>query len=40
MPGGTLLREFVFSSKDGSFATFVPATATPPGAVLEANGSF
>jgi hypothetical protein len=37
---GTLLREFVFSSKEGSFATFVPASATPPGAVLAANSSF
>ena len=37
---GTLLREFVFGSKEGTFATFVPASATPPGAVLAANRSF
>lgn len=37
---GTLLREFVYGSKEGSFATFVPATSSPPGAVLAANSSF
>lgn len=36
---GTLVREFVFGSKEGGFATFVPATSTP-GAVLEANGNY
>ena len=37
---GTVLGEFVFSSKEGSYATFVPSTASEPGAQLVANGSF
>lgn len=37
---GTVLGEFVFSSKEGSFATFVPNTASQPGALLTANSSF
>jgi len=37
---GTVLGEFVFSSKEGSYATFVPSTASQPGALLTANGGF
>jgi hypothetical protein len=37
---GTVLGEFVFSSKEGSYATFVPSTASVPGAELLANGNF
>lgn len=37
---GTLRGVFVFSSKEGSYATFVPNTASAPGAFLAANSNF